>query len=837
MPPFLKRPGTRGDSDRVLQNLVKALAGARNPRQKSLKERASSISKRIAQSKPSTYSGKGEPSMLENWLREFDKLFSVVRCPAEFMGDQAAFFWSKTLTTGGHIGALRDQFYSPHVRKDKSNEFARFEIGSLSVDEYYQKFMEYLKFRLEDVPKKAKKIQRFELGLSYEIQKHIETDRYDTLDQLYKRAAQKHKTFGGFQEKGYHSGQTSKSRGSSTSKDRIQKPLYDRNGKERIYNCRRRQKNHPGRDCRGALVDCSYCGKSGHRMYECYTRLGQQEPQGRNHRGYQQQRFGNGRSGNDTGSGNHNGGGFGRNPGGATNPRNKNFSKKRGNQGGATTGTQNKGRLSAVNVREATQMSNVVTGTFCINSKSIKVLDDFGASYSFISKSRIRDSGLENPEKTSFSVAIPSRKTFHFNIRNPWDGLLGRYKAVIDCEEQTVTLSGPRGEKVKYRKLPKGPKEKIVSSLEARKLIKQGQPWFLCSVCKVAVREVRIDDIPVVCDFKDVFPDELPGMPPKRDVDFSIDLVPGTGPISKVPYRMAPKEMEELKVQLEELLGKGYIRPIVSLWGAPVLFESFRRLIYDRDILEKDISKSAFRTKYGHFEFTVMPFGLTKALDAFIGLMNRFFNAYLDKCVVVFIDDILVYSKSREEHQEHLRCKFWLEQVAFLGHLISKEGISVDPAKVEAVRVWSTPRNVTDIRIFLGLAGCYRHFVKDFSRIAHPLISLMKKEKKFVWTEECEKAFQLLKEKLTTAPVDASKHGLGCVLMQDNKVVAYASRQLKTHEIFTNHKSLQFLFTQSELNLRQRRWLELISDYDLEIDYHEGRANVVADALSRKSRH
>ena len=205
----------------------------------------------------------------------------------------------------------------------------------------------------------------------------------------------------------------------------------------------------------------------------------------------------------------------------------------------------------------------------------------------------------------------------------------------------------------------------------------------------------------MVCDFRDVFPKELPGMPPRRDVDFSIDLIPGTGPISKAPYRMTPKEMEELKVQLEELLEKGYIRPSVSPWGAPVLFVrkkdgtmrlciDYRELnkvtvknkyplpriddLFDQlqgagvfskidlrsgyhqlRIKEEDISKSAFRTRYGHFEFTVMPFGLTNAPAAFMGLMNRVFNAYLDKCVVVFIDDILVYSKSQEEHQEHLR--------------------------------------------------------------------------------------------------------------------------------------------------------------------------------------
>lgn len=211
---------------------------------------------------------------------------------------------------------------------------------------------------------------------------------------------------------------------------------------------------------------------------------------------------------------------------------------------------------------------------------------------------------------------------------------------------------------------------------------------------------------------------------------------------------------------------------------------------------------------------------------------------------------------------------------------MSKDGISVNPVKVEAVRDWPTPKNVTDIGSFFKLAGYYRHFVKDYSPIARPLTSLIKK-KKFEWTDYCEKAFQLLKERLTTAPVltlpdptleylvysDASKHGLGCILMQERKVIAHASRQLKTHKvnypthdlelaavffalkiwhhylygvkckIFIDHKSLQFLFTQSDINLRQRRWLELISDYDLEIIYHEGRTNVVADALSRKSSH
>ena len=217
------------------------------------------------------------------------------------------------------------------------------------------------------------------------------------------------------------------------------------------------------------------------------------------------------------------------------------------------------------------------------------------------------------------------------------------------------------------------------------------------------------------------------------------------------------------------------------------------------------------------------------------------------------------------------KCEFWIDQVIFLGHIVSKEGILADPAKILAIKEWVAPTSVTEVRSFLGLAGYYRSFVKDFSRITKPMMSLLKKDQRFQWTEECEKAFQTLKERLTSALVltlpdgnenlevysDASKQGLGCVLMQNRKVIAYASRQLKPHEInypthdlelaaivfalkiwrhylygatckiFTDHKSLKYLFTQKERNMRQRRWLE--------IQYHEGKANVVADALSRKS--
>ncbi|WVZ48654.1 hypothetical protein U9M48_000075 [Paspalum notatum var. saurae] len=282
-----------------------------------------------------------------------------------------------------------------------------------------------------------------------------------------------------------------------------------------------------------------------------------------------------------------------------------------------------------------------------------------------------------------------------------------------------------------------------------------------------------------------------------------------------------------------------------------------------------------------------MSFGLTNAPAFFMYMMNSVFMNELDKFVVVFIDDILIYSKNEKEHEEHLRvvltrlrehklyakfskCAFWLREVGFLGHILSEKGVAVDPSK---------PETVTEIRSFLGLAGYYRRFIKDFSKIAKPMTSLTKKNAKFVWGPKCEDGFRELKKLLTTAPVlaqpdvtkpfdvycDAFGQGLGCVLMQEGRVIAYASRQLRKHEanypthdlelaavvhalkiwrhyllgntchIYTDHKSLKYIFTQPELNMRQRRWLELIKDYDLEIHYHPGKANVVADALSRRA--
>nr|ABF95989.1 retrotransposon protein, putative, Ty3-gypsy subclass, expressed [Oryza sativa Japonica Group] len=434
---------------------------------------------------------------------------------------------------------------------------------------------------------------------------------------------------------------------------------------------------------------------------------------------------------------------------------------------------------------------------------------------------------------------------------------LSRHRGIIDCANRKVILTNSNGKTVSF----------FASSPKSHGVI---------------LNQVALQEIPIVQDYPDVFPEDLPGMPPKRDIEFRIDLVPGTNPSHKRPYRMAANELAEVKKQVDDLLQKGYIRPSTSPWGAPVIFvekkDHTQRMCVDYRALnevtiknkyplpriddlfdqlkgatvfskidlrsgyhqlrirEEDIPKTAFTTRYGLFECTVMSFGLTNAPAFFMNLMNKVFMEYLDKFVVVFIDDILIYSKTKEEHEEHLR-------------------LALDKLRY------------------------YRRFIENFSKIARPMTRLLQKEVKYKWTEDCERSFQELKKRLVSAPVlilpdsrkgfqvycDASRLGLGCVLMQEGKVVAYASRQLRPHEnnypthdlelaavvhalkiwrhylfgnrteVYTDHKSLKYIFTQPDLNMRQRRWLELIKDYDMEIHYHPGKANVVADALSRKS--
>ena len=325
---------------------------------------------------------------------------------------------------------------------------------------------------------------------------------------------------------------------------------------------------------------------------------------------------------------------------------------------------------------------------------------------------------------------------------------LSAHHASIDCYKKKIVFHPSMGKSFRFQGTKLGSVPKTITALKARKLIGHGAVAFLASVVEVGRVDTDVSTVPVVNEFLDVFPDKLPGLPPEPEVNFGIELEPRTTPISKAPYRMAPAELKELKLQLQELLNQGFIRPSVSPWGSPVLFVKkkdgtlrlcidYRELnkvtiknkyplpriddLFDQlqgaailskidlrfgyhqiRVKEEDIPKTAFRTRYGHYEFFVMSFGLTNAPAVFMELMNRVFQDFLDSFVIVFIDDILVYSKTNDEHAEHLRkvllvlceqklyakfskCKFWFQKVVFISHVVSKDGIVVDPAKVEAV--------------------------------------------------------------------------------------------------------------------------------------------------------
>ncbi|XP_075494730.1 uncharacterized protein LOC142532294 [Primulina tabacum] len=290
-----------------------------------------------------------------------------------------------------------------------------------------------------------------------------------------------------------------------------------------------------------------------------------------------------------------------------------------------------------------------------------------------------------------------------------------------------------------------------------QEMLSKGSQGILAAVIDVNTEmTMKLNEIEVVRDFSDVFANDVPGLPPDREVEFVIDVVPGSALISKAPYRMALTEMKELKNRLQDLLDKGFIRPSSSPWGAPV------------KVREADIPKTEFRTRYGQYEFLVMSFGLTNAPSFFMDLMNRVFKPYLDSFVIVFIDDILIYSKTRELHAEHLRtvlklyanlkkCEFWLEQVSFLGHIVSREGIAVDWMKIEAIKQCPIPATVSELK-----DNENNYPTQDLELAA--VVFELKIYRHYLYGEKCE--------------------------------------------VFTDHKSLKYLFSQRELNMRQRRCFE-----------------------------
>ncbi|GKA43340.1 reverse transcriptase domain-containing protein [Tanacetum coccineum] len=526
-----------------------------------------------------------------------------------------------------------------------------------------------------------------------------------------------------------------------------------------------------------------------------------------------------------------------------------------------SNGNQVRGRAFNVNVNamEAVQDPNIVTGTFSLNDHFVTVLFDFGADFSFISTEfapllNVRPS-IVNPgyvievadgKKVEVDRIIRDCKLelggslFSINLI-PLGHWLSQHKAVIICHEKVVEIPVEDGRILRVHG------ERAVGITKALKSAKEDEP--------------KLNDISVVREFEDVFLEDLSVLPSQRQVEFHIDLVPGATPIAKSPYRLAPSKMQELSGQLKELQDKGFIRPSHSPWGAPVLFVKKKDGSLRMYIDYRELNKLTVKNRYP----------LPRIDDLFDQLQGSVCKPYLDNFVIVFIDDILIYSKTKEDHEVHLglvlellrkeklyakfsKCEFWLQEVHFLGYVVNQNGIHVDPSKIEAVKNWKTPTTPSEIRSFLGLAGYYRRFIANFSKIAKPLTSLTQKNQKYVWGMKQEEAFQTLKNNLCDVPILTLPDGVEdfvvyCDTSSRIGLCTYAKRQimfaLKTWRhymygtksvIYTDHKSLQHTFDQKELNMRQRRWIELFSDYECEIRYRPGKANVVVDALSRKER-
>ncbi|GJZ53808.1 putative reverse transcriptase domain-containing protein [Tanacetum coccineum] len=396
-----------------------------------------------------------------------------------------------------------------------------------------------------------------------------------------------------------------------------------------------------------------------------------------------------------------------------------------------------------------TSFQRLVTGYFLLNNCYASMLFDSGADRSFVSSTfsallDVAPSTLDTSHPFDIDLMPVELGSFDVIIGMDW---LAKYHAVIVCDEKVVRI--PYGDEVlvirgdNYDGKSKS-KLNIISCMKTQKYLQKGCQVYLAQVTskktKDQSKEKRLEDVPIVWEFPEVFLEDLPGIPPARQVEFQIDLVPSAAHVARSSYRLAPAELQELSTQVRE----------------------------------EDTPKTAIRNRYGHYEFQVMPFGFTNAPTVFMDLMNRVCKPYLDRFVIVFIDDILIYSKSKKKHKGHLRlilkllkeeklyakfskCEFWLSKVQFLSHVIDSKGIHVDPAKIESINDWASPKTPTEIR-----RSCI--LVVKVETVSALILALPEGSENFV------------------VYCDASHKGLGAILMQKDKVIAYASRQLRVHK-------------------------------------------------------
>ncbi|KAL4020675.1 hypothetical protein IC575_019456 [Cucumis melo] len=592
-------------------------------------------------------------------------------------------------------------------------------------------------------------------------------------------------------------------------------------------------------------------------------------------------------------------------------------------------------------------------GSIRIEGKEAIAMFDTGVSHNFMDVQEAKRLGLKFKEETGIVKVVNAKeqaihgvakgvlvkigdwqKRLDFSVL-PMDdfnivlglGFFDKVVTLLDSNKGTLSIIDGLMTTIPIRR---GKPVKMLSALQFKRGVTKNQ-CYVATMKTIEAEEAKPDEPPVpdniqkvLDEYKDIMPSELPKkLPPRREVDHEIELEPGAKPPAMAPYRMAPLELEELRRQLKELLDVGYIQPSKAPYGAPVLFQKKKdgslRLCIDYRALNKitiknskidlrsgyyqvrikqgDEAKTACVTRYGAYEFLVMPFGLTNAPATFCTLMNKLFQPFLDRFVVVYLDDIVVYSQTLEEHVQHLRqvfqvlrnnelyiklekCSFAKQEVKFLGHWIKEGKLMMDNAKVRAILEWKAPTKIPELRSFLGFVNYYWRFIKGYSGIAAPLTNLLKKNQTWDWTEECQQAFDRLKHAVSEEPVmvladhtkpfevhtDASDFAIGGVLMQDGHPIAFESRKLNDIErrytvqekemtaivhglrtwrhyllgskftVMTDNVATSYFQTQKKLTPKQARWQDFLAEFDFKLEYKPGRANVVADALSRKAK-
>ncbi|XP_074374411.1 uncharacterized protein LOC141714814 [Apium graveolens] len=720
--------------------------------------------------RPNCFKEAKTPMDPEAWIDHIEKIFRVLECSEVFKTQ----FDQRYFPGSIHEEYVRE--YQSITQRDDE-----------SVADFQVRFQRLAGYARSVAGSKADKIMKFKWALKNSIRIHIISKRYTSMDTLQKNGNQGNE----------------------------QKRSFNQAGNKEAFKCEHCGKMHGGSTCYWATRACFNCGNKGHTIRDCQM------------------------------------------------PPKKPWDRK---DQGEKSNQKTFGHVFSITAKDAANTPGTISGSLSVGNENAIVLFDTGATHSFVSTSYAKHLDIASTTLLSdFSVGTPMGVTMFVNTQyrdcvfrlddrellvdllpiqmRDFDVIfgmdrLGRHKATIDCPGKRLIFGDPNLPEFEFQGSKPSGCGKFISAIKDKKMITHGCEGFLAHVIDTFKVKPELEDVLVVREFSNVFPEDLEGLPPEREVEFSIDLLPDAQPISKAPYRMALLELQELKEQLEELLDKGFIRPSVSPWGAPVLFVKkkdgsmrlridYRKLnritvknryplpriddLFDQlqgakkiskidlrlgyhqlRVKASDIPKTSLRTRYGHDEFLVMSFGLTNEPAVFMDLMKR----------------------SKEEHEEHFRVVLETLRNNKLYAKYKKYGIKVDPSKVEAITNWPRPSTATKVRSFLELAGYYRRFVEGFLTIAMPLTQLTRKSNKFIWTDECEASFQELKKRLATSPVLTLPSGLG--------VYVIYSDALK--------KGLGC----KELNKRKRRWIDLLKDYDVSIQYHHGKANKVVDALSRK---